>query len=316
MSRSFHVVIGVPVLLASSRALAEAAGTAQRTAAWTWPPYIVVPLFATALVYAAGIFRMRRRGGKLRAMPILCFWAGWTSLLIALDSPMHEISEQLFWVHMTQHEILMLVAVPLLVFSQPAAPFLFALPESWRVPVASIGKTRIVNRAWLFISAPLVAWMLHATALWVWHAPRLFSATLENDSVHAAQHISFLATAVLFWSALVHKHASRPGYGGAILYVFTTAIHTSVLGALLTFAPGVWYQPYTRTAPLWGMSALQDQQLGGLIMWVPAGMLLTVVALVLLAKWMSHSQQRWEYTRAAGMVRASQALAAHEGAGE
>jgi cytochrome c oxidase assembly factor CtaG len=309
MKTSLQFAAGIAVVLTSACAVAEPAQVASRSTAWTWSAHITGPLFATVLLYVLGLLRMRQRGAKLYPIPILCFVAGWLSLLLALDSPLHEISEQLFWVHMTQHEILMLISAPLLILSQPAAPLLFALPEHWRVPIANIGKARIIERAWLVVSAPVAAWLLHAAALWIWHAPKLFDATLESEWVHAAQHISFLGTALLFWWTLLHKHARRPGYGGAILYVFTTAVHTSVLGALLTFAPHAWYAPYARTAPLWGLTALQDQQIGGLLMWVPAGALLTVVALVLLATWMSHSDTRWEYTRAAALIRASHGAA-------
>ena len=294
-------------MLMSTSALAETAGI--RSTAWTWPPYIAGPLIATAMLYVLGLLRMCQKGARLRLIPILCFAAGWFSLLVALDSPVHEISEQLFWVHMTQHEILMLISAPLLILSQPAAPLLFALPERWRVPVANIGRAKIIDRAWFVISAPVAAWLLHAAALWVWHAPKLFDAALESEWLHAAQHISFLGTALLFWWTLLHKHAGNLGYGGAILYVFTTALHTSVLGALLTFAPHAWYAPYMQTAPLWALTALQDQQIGGLVMWVPAGALLMIVALILLAKGMSHSDRRWEYTRAAALIRASQGAA-------
>lgn len=297
---------GVVVVLASTGAFASTPEGITRASAWTWSPYITVPLFATALMYLVGMLRMRRRISRFPVFPILCFFGGWVSLFMALDSPMHEISEQLFWAHMTQHEILMLVSAPLLILSQPAPPLLFAMPERWRYRVATIGKIRIVKRGWILISAPLVAWILHAIALWAWHAPKLFDTTLQSDSIHAAQHISFLGTALLFWWTFSHKHGGRLGHGGAILYVFTTAVHTSVLGALLTFAPRVWYTPYAQTAPLWGLTGLQDQQIGGLIMWVPAGALLTIVALILLIKWMSHSDIRWEYTRAAALIRASQ----------
>ena len=308
MKTPFHFAGGLAVVLASACAFAESAQTIARAAEWTWSSYITVPLFATALLYVLGLLRMQRRGVKLRPFSILCFAGGWLSLFLALDSPVHEISEQLFWVHMTQHEILMLISAPLLILSEPAAPVLFALPERWRVRLASIGKITIIENTWLFVSAPVTAWLLHAAALWAWHAPKLFDAALEAEWVHAAQHISFLGTALLFWRTLFHKHAGRLGYGGAILYVFTTAVHTSVLGALLTFAPHAWYAPYAQTAQLWGLTALQDQQIGGLIMWVPAGTLLTIVALVLLAKWMSHSDTRWVYTRAAALIRASQGV--------
>lgn len=291
------------VLVTSTPALAHQTG---RTAvAWSWPPYIVVPLFATGILYAIGLLKMRQRLPKLDHWGILSFAGGWLSLLIALDSPIHEISEQLFWVHMTQHEILMLIAAPLLVLSRPAVPFLWALPARWRERFADIATAPVSKRVWIALSAPLAAWLLHGTALWVWHAPRLFAATLSSEAVHAAQHVSFLGSALLFWWALLHNHGRRLGYGGAVVYVFTTAIHTSVLGALLTFAPRAWYSPYLATAPAWHLTALEDQQIGGLIMWIPAGVLLTLIGLGLLVKWLQESQRRWEYTQTAAFLRAA-----------
>jgi putative membrane protein len=258
-----------------------------------------------AVLYSLGIVKIRRRGTRVSWLQIICFAAGWTSLVLALDSPMHEISEQLFWVHMTQHEVLMLVSAPLLVLSRPLVPFLWALPTGALDVVSTVGRTRLFRRGWMAISAPLATWLLSAAALWVWHAPALFSATLRSDAVHAAQHVSFLGTALLFWWALLEQHGGRLGYGGAVVYVFTTAIHTSVLGALLTFAPRVWYLPYMTTAPAWHLTALEDQQIGGLIMWIPAGTLLTIIGLLLLVKWLNESQRRWEYMRTAAFIRAS-----------
>jgi putative membrane protein len=300
--------LGAGIVLTNLLVFADTILATTPATSWTWSAYIFLPLFASALLYFSGLLRMRQRGAKLCPLSILCFSSGWVSLFLALDSPVHEISEQLFWVHMTQHEILMLVSAPLLVLSRPAAPFLFALPERWRARISQIGRTRVVRRTWLLVSTPIAAWLLHAAALWAWHAPKLFDAALDSDWVHAAQHLSFFGTALLFWWTLFHEHAGRLGYGGAILYVFTTAIHTSVLGALLTFAPRSWYEPYAQTAPLWGLTVLQDQQVGGLIMWIPAGTLLTIVALVLLAKWMRHSDTRWEYARSAAFIRASQGV--------
>jgi cytochrome c oxidase assembly factor CtaG len=252
---------------------------------------------------------MQHRGVRLQGFSMACFIAGWVSLLMALDSPMHEISEQLFWVHMTQHEILMLVSAPLLVLSQPLAVFVWAMPPTWRVPAAGVFKWRVPKRIWLAISAPIAAWLLHAIALWGWHAPVLFDAALRSDFFHALQHGSFIGSALLFWWALLHNHGGRLGYGGAILYVFTTAVHTSVLGAWLTFSPRIWYLPYLGTTSAWHISAIEDQQLGGLIMWIPAGTLLTAVALMLMVQWLRHSEQRWEYTHTAALIRTSQGAA-------
>ena len=225
--------------------------------------------------------------------------------MIALDSPLHELGEQLFWVHMTQHEILMLISAPLLVLGRPLIAFLWALPPAWRETAAKLGRSRIFKKGWTFASAPLSAWLVSALALWIWHIPWLFDQTLRSDWIHAAQHTTFLVTALIFWWPVVNRTPAL-GYGGGLVYIFTTILHTSVLGALLTFAPRPWYSSYVMTAPSVASYALEDQQIGGLIMWIPAGTLLLIVALVLLVKWMNESQTRWQYTRMAELGRLSE----------
>jgi cytochrome c oxidase assembly factor CtaG len=117
----------------------------------------------------------------------------------------------------------------------------------------------------------------------------LFQATLTHDWVHAAQHISFLGSALLFWWSLLGSR-KRIDNGAGILYLFTTGVHTSILGALLTFTPSVWYPAYLSTAPRWGLTALEDQQLGGLIMWVPAGIVYIIAGLALLGNLLRSGQ--------------------------
>ena len=108
--------------------------------------------------------------------------------------------------------------------------------------------------------------------LWTWHVPVLFQATLDSEFVHALQHASFLFSALLFWWAILHGRVRAVGFGVAVLYMFTTALHSGLLGALLTLAGTVWYPIYDSTTASWGLTPLQDQQLGGLIMWIPAGL--------------------------------------------
>jgi putative membrane protein len=306
MRRQF-AVLGTAALLNTGPAwsLTDAGGTVASD--WTWPPLIIIPLLLTAILYGLGTAKMLQRATRARGLvrPIIWFALGWISLVIALDSPLHELGEQLFWVHMTQHEILMLISAPLLVLARPLVPFLWALPPSWRERAAVLGRSKSFKTIWTVFSAPLTAWLLSALALWIWHVPWLFDQTLNNDWVHAAQHTTFLVTALLFWWPLVNRTPIL-GYGGGLAYVFTTILHTSVLGALLTFAPRPWYSSYVSTAPAWHLTALEDQQLGGLIMWIPAGTLLLIVALILLVKWMKESQTRWQYTRVAELIRLSE----------
>ena len=250
--------------------------------AWTWDPPIVAGLLLSAILYGRGDAPGRGISGWERA----AYWFGWAGLAIALVSPIHAAGEVLFSAHMVQHEILMLVAGPFLVLGRPLVPYLWGLPGPWRRRVGGWGKSGWPNACWRWLTRPFNAWCLHAIALWIWHAPSLFQATLSSDLVHALQHSSFLVTALLFWWALFRGHAAERNYGAAFFYVFTTAVHSSILGALLTFAPSAWYPAYTTTVVEWGLSPLEDQQIGGLVMWVPSGFLFLFIGLGLFAKWM------------------------------
>jgi cytochrome c oxidase assembly factor CtaG len=257
---------------------------------WSWEPAIVAPLAALLAVYAIGAFR---RGNlfDLRWRHA-SFSAGWTTLALALTSPIHELGEQLFSAHMLQHEILILVSAPLISAAHPGATCLWAFAPRHR---SSLGRWvhRVEDSSPVrFLTSPLNAWILEAAALWLWHIPFLYQATLQSDWIHAAQHLSFLGTAVLFWSALYGVGRSAMGFGSATLYVFGTAVHCSALGALLTFSSILWYPAYAETTARWGLSPLQDQQLGGVIMWVPSGVVFILVALALVARWLSESDRR------------------------
>lgn len=134
--------------------------------------------------------------------------------------------------------------------------------------------------------------MVHAAALWIWHVPFLFEATLESDLIHLLQHASFFGSALLFWWAVLYGRRGAASYGAGVLYLFTTSIHSGVLGAFLTFTKKVWYPIYSHPAVNWGFTPIEDQQLGGLIMWVPAGLVYIAAGLVMFAAWMRESERR------------------------
>ena len=168
--------------------------------AWSLDPGVVVPLALTAILFAAGAKKSR----GVSATQAACFWLGWLVLAVALISPLHRLGEALFSAHMAQHEFLMLLAAPLLVLSRPLIPILWGLPIRWRRALGQWSKRPLVTRSWLATTRPAVAWCVHAAALWLWHAPRLFQATLSSDWIHSAQHISFLGSALLFWWSLFY----------------------------------------------------------------------------------------------------------------
>lgn len=275
--------------------------------AWSWETGIVIPLAVTGVLYAAGVVRVyarNRRSPAISRSRIVAFIAGWLSLIIALVSPLHKMGAVLFSAHMTQHEVLMVVAAPLIAMGKPLIAFLFALPQSWRERLGGWTSQRHFRRAWLWITAPVAVWALHGLTLWVWHLPALYEATLDHEFIHAAQHISFLATALLFWWTLIDGRHGRLGYGAALIYVFTTALHSSVLGALITFTQQLWYPIYSGRTAAWGLSATSDQQLGGLIMWIPSGVVFLVIGLAMLAAWLGESERRLRYSRLAELASA------------
>jgi putative membrane protein len=248
-------------------------------------PWVVALLVASALLYGTGVTRLWRKAGVghgIERAAVGRFVAGWMFLAAALVSPIDAWAERFFWMHMVQHEALMLLAAPLLVLGRPLEAWAWALPKRWPIAIAACFRRGAIASAWQAINDPLGAWLLHAAALWLWHLPRLFEAALANEAVHALQHATFFGTALLFWRS-VHVATSRGTDGAALASLFTTMAHTGALGALLTVARAPLYPSYAALHTGW-LTALEDQQLGGVIMWVPASLAYLFAALAIVAR--------------------------------
>ena len=262
---------------------------------WDIEPLVVTCLAVSAGLYIRGLGRMWRSAGVghgVREWESWCYAGGWFALFIALVSPLHPWGSVLFSAHMTQHEILMLVAAPLLVLGRPLVVFLHALPARWSRWLGAASNRPVWARTWAVVSSAFAAWLIHAAILWAWHIPALFQATLHSDVVHTVQHASFLISALLFWWAVIHGRRSAAAYGMAVLYMFTTALHSGLLGVLITLASRVWYPAYIGKTASWGLTPLEDQQLGGLIMWVPACTVYVVAGVAFVAGWLRESERR------------------------
>lgn len=264
-------------------------------AADVWRIITAVSLLAVAMLYALGLRRLRRsEGGRhaVRAWQAAAFMAGCASAAIALLSVLDRWSDILFSAHMAQHEILMLVSAPLMVIGRPFIVTLWAFPRNARASLAGIVRTPALVRAWERISGPLTVLVLHAVVLWAWHVPALFELALHDESIHAFQHLGFFLTAALFWWALIHGRYGRLGYGVGVLYVFATAMHTEILGALLTFGSRVWYPTHAARTAAAHLSPVEDQQLAGVLMWIPFGVVFLLAGLALFAAWLGEVERR------------------------
>ena len=246
---------------------------------------IAFGLVITAVLYALG----SRRAGQSRNVQ-LAFWSGLASLAIALLPPLHELSESFFSAHMVQHTILMTVSAPLIVLGRPVLVSLWALPLRFR---RRLVESNVSSAARTLTQTPItVAFIIHSLAIWIWHLPRLYDAALQSEPIHAAQHLSFLLTAMLFWNCVLAPRTRATSLGKGVFFVFATAAHTAVLGAMIALAHSPLYAFYQTATPRHGVSVLEDQQLAGLIMWVPAGLLYTLAGVALLIAWLKQMESR------------------------
>jgi len=258
-----------------------------------WRPAfgMLLVLLAVHLLYGHGVFERWRQAGKRRdILPrhLLAFAAGELALVIALVSPLEAVAGTLFAAHMIQHVLLVAVAPPLLLAGKvDVALFLLFRSAGWqagRNPVF-----RALAAAWRYAETPMIATAVHGSVIWLWHAPFAFQAALNSAILHDLEHLSFFLSAMLFWRALFRSGRSARMAAFGALAAFITLLHSGFLGALITFAQHPIYPGYVWTG-LWDLSPLEDQQLAGLIMWVPAGLVYLVAGLVLAARVLTPSK--------------------------
>lgn len=275
--------IMAPLALLAAPAFAHHLEERNTPPGWTLDPWITGPIILACLFFAIGWRRLAARSARDRSARRRQAWlsaGGMTILAGALVSPLHEAGERSFAAHMAEHELLMLLAAPLLVLARPLPVMLWAFPGSPRRAIgAAVAATAPL---WRWLTAPLTATLLQALALWAWHAPAPFGRALEDEGWHAAQHLSFLLSALLFWTAMLSR---RTAPTVAALCLVATSIVSGALGALMAFATSPWYIGYARLgmAPF-GLTPAEDQQVAGLLMWVPGGLVHALVALLLIRR--------------------------------
>jgi putative membrane protein len=252
---------------------------------WTFDPLVLLSIAAAGWIYGRGVRllwgRPELRGGVSR-LNVLAFAAGQAALIVALVSPLDALGGTLLSAHMAQHGLLAGVAPPLLLMGKPGVTL------AWGV--SGISAVRRLAPLWRslgglarMLSTPMRATVLHGLTMWFWHAPMLFGAAVEHEWVHALQHLSFVIPALLFWRALLDEQSTSHGAAAAVA-AFVTFMHTGLLGGLITMAPEPLYPIYAGRTGSWELTALADQQLAGLFMWVPLGLPYVVAGLLLVSR--------------------------------
>jgi putative membrane protein len=263
---------------------------------WQFETEVIIGLAVAAFLYARGWRRLRRkgRGGRLlRPWRAWCYAGGLTAIGIALLSPVGTFGSLLMSMHMIQHLLLVMIAAPLIWLGAPMLPVLWAFSRSNRRRLGRLlHRDHPVHRFFAFLTRPGIALPLFVIVILIWHYPPLYDAAQGRTLTHDLEHFSFLAAALLYYWPLIHPTGSprRMSYGAGILYLFPAKITGFVIGASLSMAQTPWYQTYINAPRLWGLSALDDQQLAGLIMWIFGG-LLYIFPLLLLVVMMIHEDE-------------------------
>lgn len=249
---------------------------------WNLDPSILIgtALIVGAYFYAIGPLRKRYQFEQVRRRQVFSFLLGMLIMFLALVTPLDELGDSyLFSAHMLQHLCITMVGPPLLLVGTPEW---FIKPIVRNPVLFSIAK---------FLTMPIIAFTLFNVDFWLWHAPPLYNATLENEGIHIFEHITFIVFAVINWWPIFSpsKDLPRLSLGGQVLYLFFSGMPTVALGAGLTFLPPL-YAPYLSAPRAWGISAATDQQLGGLIMWIPGSICYICVMSTLFISWMQKQE--------------------------
>ncbi len=262
---------------------------------WSWPfePVVLVGVEVAAVLYIVGGI-----GRRTEPWRDVAFWSALVTILVALQSPLEMFARQLFWIHMVQHLLLMVVAAPLLALASPWTRMWRALPRRLRRgiarPLFKDPRWAALRWAYRLLSRPTVIWFLAAGNLWLWHIPALYDLTLRNHLVHHLEHTLFLGLGIAFWAQLIDQYPFRSSLSsmGRATYVFTAMIQSWGLAAVLSFASGPFYAYALLASRPGGISALTDQQLGGGMMWVPGAITYSLAFVWLLFRWLAEEDAR------------------------
>jgi cytochrome c oxidase assembly factor CtaG len=246
------------------------------TGAWL----LLATLFAAAAIYARGWSELSRRTPlRFGVGRLVAFVGGLAIIAVALASPLDTLAGERLSAHMVQHQLLMMLAPPLLWLGAPTAPMLLGLPRRIRRPVVAALAARLVRPVAHILALPLFGWVSFSVAFWTWHTPLLYDLALRSHLWHHVEHACFFTTAMLFWRPVIVPWPARSAWPRwtTIPYLVLADVQNTILAAILTLSDRVIYPAYA-IIPRGNVSPLDDQSWAGLIMWVPGSLVFLVAA--------------------------------------
>ncbi|MBE2235212.1 MAG: cytochrome c oxidase assembly protein [Anaerolinea sp.] len=285
---------------------------------WDLRPEVIFVLGLAALIYLRGWLRLRalpmpasqpspaERRPLAAGWRLAAYWAGLASIAVALMSPVDVLSSQLFFMHMSQHLLLTMVAVPLLLIGNPFPVLMWGLPRPARRPVSAVLSGQSVwRRVLVKLTSPGIVWLLYVICLIIWHDPLLYNLVLRNQFVHDLQHLSFFITTMLLWwhilgvAPRLHRTMSA---AQRIIYTISVVPVNVIIGVVIAFSPSPIYEHYVNVPRLMGLSVMADQMIAGILMWIPGSEMFFWAALIVLTQIVSAEAKKPVHTHAPWLV--------------
>jgi cytochrome c oxidase assembly factor CtaG len=265
---------------------------------WSVPGWATMLLLLTAIVYLRGWRRLARlRPTRFPGWRLGCFLAGLAILWAAIASPLDALGSLLLSAHMVQHLLLMVAAPPLILLGAPILPLLRGLPRRFvREALGPFLAWPVLERLGGALTHPVSGLVALTAAMWGWHVPAAYELALRSPAWHDVEHACFVGTSLLFWWPVVVPWPSRRRWPASMtpLYLLAGSVANTALAAVLTFSDRVLYPTYEATSGLFGMSALSDQTLAGVLMWVPGSLAFLVPAVLATARLLGPQRLRRE----------------------
>lgn len=269
---------------------------------WEWRPTVVITLVMLGGIYTWGWVRLRRRNSRLaNGLRLASYHGGLLALALSLLSPIDWLGGQLFFMHMVQHLLSIMIAAPLLWLASPFPVALWGLPRAVRGQLSYLlASPSLFRRILAAVTAAPVAWFLFIGVYLGWHEPMAYNLALRRDGVHDLEHITFFLSALLFWWHVIggapRIHKRMPSWGRAA-FALAAIPPNMIAGVTISFASAVIYTYYESVPRIWGVDVLTDQRIGGAIMWIPGSMMFLIAAVLTLGVGLYQSEQREEADR-------------------
>ena len=264
---------------------------------WEWRWDVILVLLVCVSIYVTGWVRLRRMGAKIaNKWRLASYLSGMGFVALALLSGIGTFESLLFFIHMIQHILMMMYAAPLIMLAAPMPIGIWGLPRPIRLQVAKfLNQKSPLRQIIVTITKPGIIWMFYTLNLWMWHDAEMYERATTHSTIHNIQHLLFFGTALAIWwhttdaAPKFHKHRT---YGKRIMFAAATYFQNLLLGIYITMSPELIYTYYATVPRMWGIEAHRDQTVGGLIMWIPGGMMYGYTILILISRLMDYSEKQ------------------------